>query len=448
MKFLFYLFLGAVGLPVACAQPTSHVDAYIQAAFTSSESIHQQQFLLQRNLAALKEAQALFWPSVNLGATYNIAGGGRTVDLPVGDLLNSVYRTLNQMTGADRFPQLENQRILLNPNNFYDVRLRTTYPLLNAELRYNQRIKQQQVDLQRTEINLYKRELARDIKIGYYRYLQATEALSIYQNARLLVVENQRVNVALFNNQKANRTSVVRSTNEVTRINAQLEVARQSLYTAQAYVNFLLNRPADALVRRDSITSVPDLAGEIDTVLTGREEMAKLRQAQAINGNLRGLAQAYKRPKVNAFVDIGSQGFDFAVNRRTPYYFGGISLDFNVFAGGRNEQKVRQVEYDGLALSANTRYVEGQLRLQLTTAFNGLRSALAQYQATRTQVTASQQYYNDMRRLYREGQTLYIELLDAQNQLINDQLQLNISRFDAWSKQAEVERATASFSLN
>jgi outer membrane protein TolC len=231
-------------------------------------------------------------------------------------------------------------------------------------------------------------------------------------------------------------------------MDAQLEVARQSLRTAQAYVNFLLNRPADMVIRRDSLNGVPDLSTGVDTVVTGREEMAKLRQAQAINGNAVALAQTYKWPKANAFLDAGLQSFNFNFNRRAPYYLGGVSIDLAVFTGGRNEHKVRQVQSDGLALSASIRYVEAQLRLQLTTARNGLQSALALYQANLTQVAASGQYYRDVLRLYREGQALYIELLDAQNGLINDQLQLSISRFDAWAKQAEVERANASFSLN
>ncbi len=448
MWWVFRILIVVAGWSAARAQQTTHVDAYIQDALNRNESIRQQQFLLERNLAALKEARALFWPSVYAGATYTVAAGGRTVDFPVGDLLNPVYQTLNQMTGADRFPQLENQRILLNPNNFYDIRLRTTYPLLNPELRYNQRIKQQQYDLQRLEIDLYKRELVKDIKVGYYRYLQAVEAVQIYQNARLLVAENQRVNAALFSNQRVNRTRVIRSASEVTRVDAQLEVARQSLRTAQAYVNFLLNRPADTVIRRDSINGVPDLSGGVDTVVTGREEVAKLRLAQAINGNAVALAQTYKWPRVNAILDAGLQSFNFNFDRRAPYYLGGVSIDLALFTGGRNEHKVRQVQSDGLALSASTRYVEAQLRLQLTTARNGLQSALALHQANITQVAASGQYYRDVLRLYREGQALYIELLDAQNGLINDQLQLSISRFDAWAKQAEVERANASFSLN
>jgi len=41
-----------------------------------------------------------------------------------------------------------------------------------------------------------------------------------------LVKENQRINTSLFNNDKINRTALIRSDNEVTKINAQLETAK------------------------------------------------------------------------------------------------------------------------------------------------------------------------------------------------------------------------------
>ncbi len=77
-------------------------------------------------------------PSVNLTASYTLAAGGRVIEFPIGDLLNGAYATLNQLTASQRFPQLENQKILLAPNNFYDVKVRTTYPIFNKDIQHNQ----------------------------------------------------------------------------------------------------------------------------------------------------------------------------------------------------------------------------------------------------------------------------------------------------------------------
>ena len=427
------------------AYSQSSLDTYIKAALSNNETIKQQQFLLTKSLYALKEAKSLFLPSVGFNATYTLADGGRTVDIPVGDLVNQVYKTLNQMTGTNNFPQLQNQSVLLNPNNFYDAKIRTTYPILNAEIEYNRKIKTQQYNLQQIEINLYKRELVKEVKNAYFKYLQACEAVSIYETALSLVKENLRVNTALFNNQKVNRTAVVRSDNEMSKNNALLESAKLTRNNAKAYFNFLLNIDLKTEIIKDSITTIPADLFLTDTSVSKREELGKLREALAINQNITALAKSYKRPKLNSFVDLGSQAFDFKVNNKSFYYLAGISLEWNIFSGNKNKHKIRQVEADDQVLQSQTNYVEQQLKLQLTTANNSFKAAIADYNAAQSQVASSQKYYSDMFRLYKEGQALFIELLDAQNQLVNAKLQLNISLFDTWIKATEIERANSSF---
>lgn len=419
------------------------LDKYIQYGLVNNESIKQQQFLLEKNLYALKEAKSLFLPNVSFNGGYTLAGGGRTVDVPIGDLMNPVYSTLNQLTASNNFPQVKNQNILLNPNNFYDVKLHTIYPIINAELVYNKKIKSQQYDLQKIEIDVYKRELAKEIKIAYYNYLQATAVIQIYENALLLVKENERINTSLFNNDKVNRTAVIRSTNEVTKISAQLNTGKQTQANAKAHFNFLLNQPLTTEFLTDPINDIPDVSIVNDTAVNKREELLKLNTAKAINDNLIRLANAYKKPKLNSFLDIGSQGFDFKVNNKTPYYFFGLSLEYNVFSGGKNKYRVKQAEADSKNITSQTSYVEQQLGLQVKISVNTFKAAVINYQAAVSQVSASEKYYKDMLRLYKEGTSLFIELLDAQNQLVSARLQANISLYDTWIKQAEIERANA-----
>jgi outer membrane protein TolC len=441
------IFITLLLFRVIGAYAQTSLDAYINTALNNNETIKQQQFLLTKSLYALKEAKSLFLPSVGFNGTYTLAGGGRTVDIPVGDLMNPVYKTLNQLTGTSNFPQIENQSVLLNPNNFYDAKIRTTYPIINAEIEYNHKIKKQQYSLQQIEINLYKRELVKEVKNAWYKYLQASEAVTIYKNALVLVKENLRVNTSLFNNQKVNRTSVVRSENEVSKYNALLEAAIQTQNSAKAYFNFLLNTDLNTAIITDSVSAVPVDMFLTDTTVTKREELEKLKEAVAINQNITALAKSYRRPKLNTFVDLGSQAFDFKVNNKSLYYFAGLSLEWNIFSGNKNKYKIRQAEADGQVLQSQTSYVEQQLRLQLTTSTNSFKAAIAQYNAAQSQVASSQKYYNDMFRLYKEGQALFIELLDAQNQLVTAKLQLNISLFDAWIKAAEIERANAGYNL-
>ena len=420
---------------------------YIDEGLKNNESIKQQNFILSKNMYALKEAKSLFLPNVNFSTTYTIADGGRTIDIPLGDLLNPAYAALNQLTGTNNFPSLENKSILLNPNNYYDAKFRTSMPLLNAEIIYNKKIKRQQVDLQKIEIDLYKRELVKEIKIAYYKYSQSVKAIEIYKSALKLVLENKRINTSLFNNEKVNRTAVIRSENEVSKINALLISAQQNEKSAKQYFNFLLNKPLYSEINVDDITITP-LEKNQNNEVSNLEEILKLKSAQTINENVIKLNKSYLVPKIGIFIDLGSQAFDWKFNNKSKYYLFGVALDWNVFSFGKNSYNIKQAQADQDFLQSQEKYVEQQLLTQLSVSKNNFQSAIANFEASNAQLITSEKYYSDIQKMYKEGQVIFIELLDAQNQLINAQLQSNISLYDTWIKYAEIERANASFNLN
>ena len=433
------------------AMPTraqSTLDRYIDEGLKSNQSIQQQGFILDKNLNALKEAKSMFLPDISFGASYTKTEGGRTIDLPLGDLLNSAYTTLNKLTGTNSFPQVQNQHILINPDNFYDTHLRTTLPILNAELIYNKRIKGQQVDLQKEEVLLYKRELVKDIKTAYYQYLKAANAVDIYQSSLSLVTEGLRVNKALQDNDKVNRTAVLRSNNEVSRISASLTTARQSRESAKNYFNFLLNRPLTDSVLIDESYTQPPAENYAGLSTDKREELTKLKIAAGISDNVTGLAKSYLIPKIGTSLDLGSQAFDWKVNTASRYYLFGVSLEWNLFSFGKHTYQIRQAQADRQSITAETDYVKLQLQTELNVRQHGLTSSIAQYNASLTEMHTAQTYYTDELKLYKEGLAIYIVLLDAQNQLIDTRLQTNISLYDTWIANAEIERATAGFPIN
>lgn len=423
----------------------SKLDGYIEAGLKNNEAIKQHNFDINKSMYALKEARSLFYPTVTLNGNYTIAEGGRTIDIPIGDLLNPVYSTLNQITNSNAFPSLQNQSVLTNPDNFYDAKIHTTMPLLNFEIIYNKRVKSQQVSLQKIELEIYQRELVKDIKIAYYRYLQSKEGIKIYEDALKLVKENQRVNQSLFKNDKINRTAVLRSDNEVIRIEANLETAKQTSRNAQAYFNFLLNEKFDSVIETDLNETLPSTIVADNT--SNREELKKLNQVKELNQTVGKLTQSHWFPTLSGFADFGFQDFDFEINKDSRYYFAGLGLQWNIFSGNKNKFKLKQVEEDSKKISSQIDNVKQQLLLQYQISQNNLQSALEQFQADKNQKESAKKYNDDVARLYKEGQAIYIELLDAQNQWVNAQLNTNISLYNSWIAFAELERANASFTF-
>jgi outer membrane protein TolC len=441
-------FLSAIFCAPVAAQSLV-LEQYVKQGLAQNQSIQQQNFLLEKSLAALQEARGLFLPTVSLGGSYSLAAGGRSISLPIGDLLNPVYTTLNEMTRTNQFPQLENVNEQFLPNNFYDARLRTSLPLYNAEISYNRQIKREMVSLQQAEIQVYKRELVKEVKKGYFQYLQAAEAVKIYDNALTLLAESYRVNESLVRNGVANGTVLARTEGETAKVKAQRTEAENSRRNAAAYFNFLLGQGLETPIEVDSAIAKGNagLAAGLDTALGPREELAKLAIAKNIGLLSTKLSRAAWRPKLGAQLDLGSQGFNWAFNNTSRYGLLGLSFDVPIFTGGRNLAKVKQAEKDLAALGAQTSYVEQQLRLQLRTSQTTYQSALEVFKSTEGQVTAARRYLTDTEKRYRIGQASYIEYLDARNEYTNAQLQQNLARYTVWAKLAEVERAQASYGL-
>lgn len=437
-------------LGICCFVPIhaqSIIDRYIREGLENNESIKQQTFLLKKNLYALKEANSLFFPTLTVSGSYNKADGGRTVDFPAGDILNPIYRSLNELTKSESFSSIENMSIQLNPDNYYDAKIRLDMPVFNAELLYNRKIKRATADLQETEILLYKRELVKDIKKAYYQYCQSSKTVEIRENAIKVATENFRINQSLFKNGKTNNTTVLRSENEVTKADAALFSALQAQKNSQSYFNFLLNKPFDAEIAIEE----PEIVLSSDSTnlsVENREEMQKLQLFSDIKQLNKGLAKSFILPKVNTFLDLGSQGFDWQVSDKTRYYMLGVSLQWKFSLGGQNIHKINAAEADISAAQSETNHIKEQLELQLQQAINNHKDALNNYSSVKSQMSVAAKYFRDMEKLYKEGQALYIELLDAQTQYINTMVSLNIARYNTCIKQAEVERANASFNLN
>lgn len=423
------------------------LNGYIHEGLENNESIKQQNFLLEKNLYALKESYSLFFPTLTLSGSYSLAEGGRTVDFPAGDILNPVFNTLNELTESQTFHEMKNMEIQLNPDDYYDAKVRLAYQIFNAELLYNRKIKKAIVSRQEEEVLLYKRELVKDIKIAYYQYGQALKNVEIKKYAIEIAKENQRINQSLYENGKTNYTTLIRSENEITKSESALFSASQKLKNSQAYFNFLLNRPFDTPV----ITEEPDISLIQNTdhlFIDNREEIKKLQYATAIKYQYKGLAQSFLLPKISTYLDLGSQGFNWKYNDKTRYYLFGISLQWTFSLGGQHIHQINQAKTDLDFIDSQNKEVKEQLALQLERSVNNYRDALNEYSAVISQTHTTERYFQDMKKLYQEGKALYIELLDAQTQLIVTQEKMNIARYNVCTRQAEVERANASYDLN
>jgi len=449
MKCQLTLFLFITCIPLVRAQQS--LDNYIAEALKNNIVLQQKNVSLEKAQYALKSAKSLFLPTVAFSGTWSTADGGRNIPLPLGDLLNPVYSTLNQLTATNNFPLLENQSINFLPKNYYDAKVRTTIPILNSDLINNRKISEQQMVLQGFEVAIYKRELVKDVKTAYYNFLNAQQAVAVYQSGSELAKEGLRVNEKLLEAGKGLPAYVLRSKSEVENAEAQVTSARQQLANANMYFNFLLNREQAEVIEtvfdeKQALTQTESLLTQLD-LNSGREELKALDQMISINQSVEKMNRQFAVPKLGAFVDLGSQSEGLNFNGNTRYYMFGFQLDIPIFSGNRNNIKIKQANLDLQNARLNADLTTKQLNLAVKTAQNNLRAAYQNYKSSLKQLEAASSYQRLIEKGYRAGTNTFIETVDARNQFTSAKLLANINRFKVLSAFADVERETATYPI-
>ena len=450
-KFFSYALMSMASLAIqlpANAQPIP--EQYIVEALNNNLVLQEKKVALDKSLVALKEARSFFLPTTWFETQYTLAKGGRSIDLPVGDLLNPVYKTLNQLTASNAFPTISNKAEQLLPNNFYDARIKTTMPIINPDLKINRDIKQQQILLQQNEVDIYKRELIKEVKTAYYNYLLSGEGVRIYRNALQTVNENLRINQSLLTNGKGLPAYVSRAESEVKRVESQLQSAINEHQNAKAYFNFLLNKSlTDSIVTTEITLDQQSFLSSLEANnVSSREELKSLDISRDINADVLKMNQSFRTPRLNAFLDLASQGYDFKVNDKSLFYLAGLQLQIPIFSGKRNLYKIEQTKLDDLSIQLMKNNSEKQLELAASVSKNNAASAYSNYLAAIKQQESSRKYFKLIDKGYKVGVNSFIEFLDARNQLTNSELQVNVSKFKTLAALADYERQTASYSFN
>ena len=430
-------------LSVQKAATQNVLDDYIKLGIQNNLVLKERNISLEKSLLALREAKTLFMPSVNLAASYTLAAGGRVIEFPIGDLLNGAYATLNRLTASQNFPQLENQKILLAPNNFYDVKVRTTYPIFNKDIQHNQTIKSKEIALYEADIKVYEQELTSDIRKAYFNYCMAVEAKQIYASAAGLVAQNLRVNQSLVNNGKGLPANVLRAESEVENVTSKSVEAENQRLNAKAYFNFLLNVNLTDSIIFGPLSIAGILLGKtpVETPdVSRRAEFQKIGAAIAVNKAVLDYNKDYKKPKIGTFLDLGAQNFFPRFNKNTPFLVLGVQMDLPIYNGGREPLKIQQTQLSLQSLDIQRVQLTKQLTLGAMVAQNNLQSEIALYQSAKKKVEALRAYFKLIERGFKEGTNPLIEFVDARNQLTISELQVTIQTYKILIAKAEIDR--------
>jgi outer membrane protein len=423
------------------------LEQYIQQGLQSNLVLQQRNLSLENAIYALKQARNLYIPTLDFQGLYTTAEGGRSTSLPVGDMLNPVYSTLNQFMGQNAFPMVENQEINFLPKNYYDARIRLSVPVLNMDIIHNKRIQDKKMLIQENEVEIYQRELVKEIKTTYYNYLSALKAVEIHQNAIDLANEGKRTNEKLIEAGKGLHAYVLRSETEIAQASARLTSSELQLKTIQRYFNALLNREANAPIEIADNEQIIPFVEQPNSSAANREELKSLEYMITLREDVVRMNKQVFVPKLNGFADLGSQAEQMRFDDKSMYFMVGLQLNIPIFNGNRNNLKIKEAKNEIEIAKLQKEYVEQQLDVAVTSAHNEVLANKTNYESALKQLEMAETYFRLIDKGYAAGVNTYIETVDARTQLTAAKLAASINYYQFLSALAKLERETASYPI-
>ncbi len=417
---------------------------------------------VQQRVAALDQARAYYLPVLDFDARYSVADGGRLIEFPVGDLLNPVYQTLDdllvQSGQPPSFPRVKNQEINLLQSQEQNTRLVLAQPIYDPRLAPT--VEQSRQDLNRVEADLsgLRTRVIRDTKQAYYEWLAAQQQALVLDATLELAKANLAVNESLYRNGRITRDLVYRAEADLLEIEQNRRAALSRVKIAQSYVNLLRNFPLSAPLPEATIdeSTVERFRGRLIRRLAGRrldapvmQQVATERRAEiqgldaAIAGSLaqQDLARAAFKPTLAVGAEAGIQGEDYGLGTDERYVLASIVLRWNAFRGGADQAALAEARALTEQLRATRDLAAQQVRLQVERALEQLEVADASLGTAQKRAQAADAGFRIAARKRDLGQINQADFIDSRRTLTDAQLNLNRVRTEFLGRLAELEFA-------
>ncbi|KPM48494.1 TolC family protein [Jiulongibacter sediminis] len=433
-------------LPFLANAQSAILENYIQEGLSSNLALKQQRLEIEKSLRAIDEAKSNLYPKIAFAPNYTVAAGGRKIDFPIGDLLNPVYGTLNQLTQSNEFPILDNQQIQFLPHNFHETKLTFQLPLFNSDIKYGIQVKTELANSEEAKRKLLEYELKYQIEAAYYQYLQSLEAIKIYNQSGDFLQEYLDFNNRLVEKDAALKDVIYSSEYEINKLDGEKATARKNSKVAAAYFNFLINRKAESMIEADTLMLMTSLSKSLAdlqlSALQKRPEFEQIRTGQQVNNSL--LLMQQKNAVLPSFFiggNLGFQGFGYTFKDQ-GYALAQIGLNWDLFHGKEKKHKIEQTKIQQHILQTKESEIQQQIKMQVAQAWFEFKGAQENLEASEKALESTQKLLNMVEKKYKNDSALYIEVLKAQNDHQVASLTASLARFNLRLKKAELEKVT------
>ena len=251
----------------------------------------------------------------------------------------------------------------------------------------------------------------------------------------------------MFISGKATEDVVYRAKTEIANLTQKTVEAGKNVTIAQAYFNFLINRPLDSSIE---IIESETIEYEFDMSLEEAEAYALcFREEFILFGNYLEaqeyavlLSRSNSFPEISAVFNYGFLGEDFRFNSDNDFWSASIVLRWQLFNGLSNVAQTKQATIEQEQLNLQLEELKESIKLEVKAAYDSLLVTEMSIITATEGLTAAQKYFEIISYKYEQGMSQQMEYMDAQTSLTNAELNMLIAEYDFYINFARLESVT------
>ena len=404
--------------------PSAGLQEVIDQALAASRTLRAASLSVDAAGAAADGARAQFRPTLGIDARYTRADGGRSFEIPVGDLLNPVYGALNGLVDGSPFPTIANQETpFLRPRE-QETRLRATQLIWSPAASADRTRRDREVDVASADLAVDRQRLLHDLTLAWYAWQEASRALEIQRAALDAVIENERSAERRLAEDLVTPDVAARARAERLAVDEVVAIAAAAEADARARVNFL--REAELATSLPEAGTGPDVDALIESfdeaalrralglALPRRPELERVATSVAALDATADAVGATLRPTLALAVDFGIQGEEYGLGSEDRFVTGSLVVSWPILDGTVGAE-ARRIRLEARRLATQQEQIERGFALEIDAAMRAFTVAVEGVERADARATEAERVFRLVERRRDEGLATPLEFLDARS---------------------------------
>ncbi|HEX9152415.1 MAG TPA: TolC family protein [Flavobacterium sp.] len=326
-----------------------------------------------------------------------------------------------------------NPALLNNParTKNFATRIEILQPLINVDGLYARQAAKSKMEAFQLQTERTKEYLELEVNKAFMQLQLAYEAVKVLKKTNATAEANLKLISNYFEQGILQKTDLLTVQVRVNEIKNQLQYAKSTVQNASDYLGFLINEDTTTKVYKplEAIENTI-LIEDINTTLsTNRKDILALNKSSQAYQKMLQSSKMNFLPRLNAFGSYELYDNTFFGTAAKGYVVG-VQLSWNVFDGYKSIGKMQKAKADLQKSALENQQYKAQSQLDLNKANRQLKDTENKVQLSKLALEQSQEAYRIRSNRFTQGLEKTTDLLQAETQMSQKELELLQAVFD------------------